>query len=137
MPMRGSREHIRRLKRLQGPEMVRFVGAALFEGGEAIQAEAQRLITTGSVSGKGHVRSRPGEPPNQEFGDLANNIETTHPEPLRVIVGSYAPHASPLEFGTSRMEARPYVVPARNNKRRAVVDKVERAVAYAVRRSGK
>jgi HK97 gp10 family phage protein len=137
MPMRGSREHIRRLKRLQGPEMVRFVGAALFEGGEAIQTEAQRLITTGSVSGKGHVPSLPGEPPNQDSGVLANNIETTQPEPLKVVVGSYAPYASPLEFGTSQMAARPYMVPARNNKRREVVDKVERAVAHAVRRSGK
>lgn len=136
MPMRGSKKHIQRLKRLQGAEVVRLVGQALFDGGEAIQVEAQRLISTGSVSGKNHVPSAPGEPPNYDSGVLSSSIETTHPAPLRVLVTSSAPYASPLEFGTSKMAERPYMRPARDNKRAEVVAKVEKAVSVAVRRSG-
>lgn len=136
MPLKGAEAHIRRLKKLQGREMVRLVGSALFVGGETIQTEAQRLISMGAVSGKGHVASAPGEPPNYDSGVLANNIETTHPEPLRVLVGSYAPYASPLQFGTSRMAARPYMDVARDNKRREVVALVQKAVKAAVKRSG-
>lgn len=137
MALRGSREHLRRLKRLQGPETVRLVGAALFAGGELTQTEIQRLISLGAVSGKGHVPSAPGEPPNYDSGVLSNNVETSHPAPLRVIVGSYAAHASPLEFSTSKMAARPSVGPGRDNKRREVVALVQRAVNVAVRRSGR
>lgn len=135
--MKGAKAHIARLKKLQGREAVRLVGQALFAGGEAIQVEAQRLISTGSVSGKAHVPSKPGEPPNYDSGVLSANIETTQPGPLRVRVTSKAPYASPLEFGTSKMAARPYMIPARNNKRREVVDMVQKAVSVAVKRSGR
>ncbi len=137
MPMKGAKEHIARLKKLQGREAVRLVGQALFAGGENIQTEAQRLISTGSVSGKGHVASAPGEAPNYDTGVLSANIETTQPEPLRVLVTSKAPYASPLEFGSSRMAERPYMRPARDNKRREVVDLVQEALSVAVKRSGR
>jgi HK97 gp10 family phage protein len=136
MPMIGAKKHIARLKRLQGREAVRLVGQALFAGGEAIQVEAQRLISTGSVSGKNHVPSAPGQPPNYDSGVLSSNIETIQVEPLRVQVRSNAPYASALEFGTSKMAERPYMRPARDNKRAEVVAKVQAAVAVAVRRSG-
>jgi HK97 gp10 family phage protein len=136
MPMIGAKKHIARLKRLQGREAVRLVGQALFAGGEAIQVEAQRLISTGSVSGKNHVPSAPGQPPNYDSGVLSSNIETIQVEPLRVQVRSNAPYASALEFGTSKMAERPYMRPARDNKRAEVVAKVQAAVSVAVRRSG-
>lgn len=137
MPLIGAKRHIDRLKRLQGREGVKLVGDALFVAGEAIQTEAQRLISTGSVSGKGHVPSKPGEPPMGDTGTLASNIETTQPGPLHVRVTSKAPYASPLEFGTSKMAERPYMRPARDNKRREVVDMVQKAVSVAVKRSGR
>lgn len=137
MGMKGARAHINRLKRLQGEETVRLVGQALFAGAETIQVEIQRLISEGAVSGAGHVRSLPGEPPNYEFGDLSRGVEATQIGPLHARVSSNAPHASPLEFSTSRMAARPSVIPARDNKRREVVDMVQKAVSVAVKRSGR
>jgi hypothetical protein len=136
MPMRGAKEHIRRLKRLQGAEGVRLVGRALFSAGEDIQTEAQRLISLGAVSGAAHVPSAPGEPPNYDTGVLSSNIETVQVEPLRVQVKSSAPYAGSLEFGSSKMAERPYMRPARDNKRAEVVAKVQAAVSVAVRRSG-
>ena len=76
MAMKGSRRHINRLKALSGSPMERAVGKVLFAGGELIQVEAQLSITRGSVSGKNHVPSKPGEPPNNDTGVLAGNIET-------------------------------------------------------------
>lgn len=136
MALKGSKQHLDRLRRLRGLQTVRLVGSALFAAGELIQTEAQRLISEGAVSGKNHVPSAPKTPPNYDTGVLSNNIETTHPEPLRVLVTSKAPYASPLEFGTSKMVERPYMRPARDRKRREVVAMVERAVRVAVKRSG-
>ncbi len=135
MPMKGRKAHIRRLQVLSGPDMVDEVDRALFAGGEAIQVEAQLSITRGAVSGAGHVPSKPGEPPNADTHTLANNIETTHKAPLVVEVASNAPYSAPLEFGSSRMAARPFMAPARDKMRPEVVALVTKAVNRAVKRS--
>lgn len=112
--------------------MVRFVGHALQSAGELIQREAQISITTGAASGRAHVPSRPGEPPNQDTGVLANNIETMLVAPLRVEVSSSAPYAAALEYGTSKMAERPYMRPAVEKKRKEVTALVRRAVDHAI-----
>lgn len=135
MPLKGARAHIRRLQKLSGPDTTRLVGQALFAGGEMIQTEAQISITRGAISGKGHVPSTPGQPPNQDTGTLSGNIETTQTGPLKVQVASNAPYSAPLEFGTSRMAARPFMVPARNKMRPEVQKLVQKALNRAVRNS--
>jgi len=129
----GAKAHAARLRRIRGPGMVRKVGSALFAAGQMIQVEAQTSITAGAVSGKSHVPSQPGEPPNQDTGVLANNIETTLEAPLLVHVSSNAPYAAELEFGTSKMAERPYMRPAVAKKRREAVQLVRRAVDSVVR----
>lgn len=133
--MIGGKAHVARLKKLAGEQMVRGVGKALFAGGEMIAVEAQIGITTGAVSGKTHVVSQPGDYPNQDTGVLGNNIETNQVAPLIVEVSSNAPYAAALEFGTSRMAARPHMRPARDAKRKEVEQLVKQAVASVVRRS--
>jgi HK97 gp10 family phage protein len=121
------------LRRLGGEQMVRRVGAALFAGGEIIRAEAAHLITEGAVSGKNHVPSLPGQPPNEDTGTLRSNIETTQVAPLRVEVSSNAPYAVALETGTSKMAERPYMAPATEHKRKEVIDLVRGAVNAAAK----
>ncbi|MEN6451679.1 MAG: HK97-gp10 family putative phage morphogenesis protein [Thermoguttaceae bacterium] len=133
--MIGAKAHIARLKKLSGPAMVREVGAALFAAGERIQVEAQIGISSGSVSGKNHTPSAPGEYPNQDTGVLANNIETTQVAPLVVEVSSNAPYSAALEFGTSKMAARPFMRPSRDAKMKEVEQLVRQAVARVVKRS--
>lgn len=123
-----------RLQRIASQETIRNVGAALFAGGEEIRAEASHMITEGAVSGKNHVPSLPGEPPNEDTGVLRTHIETTQPAPLHVEVSSNAPYASALEFGTSKTQARPYMQPATDRKRKEVVDLVQQAVSRAIKR---
>lgn len=132
----GSKAHAARLKRLTGPDAIRSVGKALFAAGERIQVSAQISITEGSVSGKGHVPSAPGTPPNNDTGRLANNIETTQAEPLKVIVSSNAPYAAAQEFGNSKLPERPYMRPAVARERKAVSELVKRAVHHVVTKGG-
>jgi HK97 gp10 family phage protein len=133
--MIGAKAHIARLRKLSGSDMERAVGKALFAAGEAIQVKAQVSITSGSVSGRNHVPSKPGEPPNQDTGTLANNIETVQLKPLLVEVSSNAPYSAALEFGSSKVAARPFMVPARDAKRKEAEQLVKNAVAAVVRRS--
>jgi HK97 gp10 family phage protein len=131
----GAKAHASRLRALTGPGMIRRVGAALMEAGKLIQVEAQVSITTGAVSGKNHVPSNPGEPPNQNWGTLGNNIEVVSVAPLKVEVSSNASYAAALEFGTSKMGERPYMRPATAKKRKEVVALVRGAVSSAIRSS--
>lgn len=101
-----------RLGNLSGPEAVRQMGAALFAAGQQIEVEAAHSITAGATSGKNHVPSSPGEPPNADTHVLDRSIETVQVAPLKVEVSANAPYAAALEFGTSKMQARPYMAPA-------------------------
>lgn len=130
MALRGADKHLARLQGLSGGAMEREVGRALFAGGNRIQVAAQISITSGAVSGSKHTPSLPGQPPNNDTGVLANNIETVQKAPLVVEVSSNAPYSSALEFGTSKMAARPFMAPARDAERQ----NVERLVGAAVRR---
>lgn len=106
--------------------------AALYVAGQQIEIEAERSITEGSISGKGHVPSLPGEPPNADTRLLDSSIETVlpnGPEGGRVHVESNAPYSTHLEFGTSKMAERPFMRPAAAKVR----SKVAPLVAAAIR----
>jgi hypothetical protein len=117
-----------------GPKAVRLVGQALFAGGELIRAEAAHLITENAISGKGHIVSKPYDPPNEDTGDLRIHIETVQLAPLQVEVSSNSGHAVPLEVGTSKMLPRPSMGPASRAKRKEVVALVQQAVNKALER---
>ncbi|MET3710410.1 HK97 gp10 family phage protein [Sphingomonas trueperi] len=119
-----------KLKRITSPEAKRQVGAALFAAGEEIEVAAALSITNGAVSGKGHVPSAPGEPPNADTHVLDRSIETNQVAPLRVEVSANAPYAVHLEFGTSKMAPRPFMAPALAAKRDDAAKLVARAVSH-------
>ena len=135
MGLRGVKAHTDRLKFMASPAVEKLVTQALFVGAETIAVAAQLSITLGAVSGKAHVPSKPGEPPNQDTGVLAGNIEATRAGRLKALVTSSADYAAALEFGTSRMAARPYMRPARDKKKAEVRDLVSKALKVAVRNS--
>ena len=58
-----------------------------------------------------HVASAPGESPAIDTGFLANSIQV-EADGLTASVGTNAEYAEHLEFGTSRMEPRPFFGPA-------------------------
>jgi HK97 gp10 family phage protein len=134
MPRITGKERVQaKLKGLRGEVAVRQVGAALFAGGEILRAEAAHMITEGAVSGKNHVPSRPGEPPNEDTGVLRTHIDVTQVAPLVVHVSSNAPYSAALERGTSRMAARPFMGPAARRTRKQITALVSKAVSRAVK----
>jgi HK97 gp10 family phage protein len=134
MTIKGAKAHTDRLKRMQArtpQEVVR----ALYAAGQEIEIEAEISITNGSISGKGHVPSLPGEPPNADTRVLDSNIETTVAANLvpTVHVTSNAPYSAALEYGTSKMAERPFMRPAVAKKRADVVRLVGAAVSLTTR----
>lgn len=135
MPKITGRERVAaRLEFMTSKQAVENVGRVLFWGADQIKAEARHLITEGSISGKNHVPSLPGEPPNRDTGVLDSHIEAVQTAPLRSEASSNAPYAVPLEAGTSKMAARPYMGPATRNKRKEIVEKVVEAVNQNTKR---
>lgn len=131
----GDKKHSDRLKAMAA-DTAREVVAKLYIAGQRIELDAERSITAGSVSGKNHVASAPGQPPNRDTGVLDGNIETTiaAQNPPTVLVSSNAPYAAALEFGTSRMAERPYMRPATARNRDDVVRAVGEVVSIVVKR---
>lgn len=133
MSVSGGKKHTDRLKRMASQATVERVGRALFRAGQLIQVEAQVSIRKGNGGGpKNHVVSKPGEIPNEEFGGLADNIETVQEAPLRVTVSSNAKYAIPLELGSSKMAARPYMKPAVAKKKDEATAYVRRVIQNAI-----
>lgn len=136
MPMKGARAHIRRLQALASDAGRKDIGQALFAAADAIRVEAQISITRGAVSGKGHVPSKPGEPPMNDTGVLAGYINVEHKSgTLRATVRSDAEYAAALEFGTSTVAARPYLRPARDKMKPEAKRLVEQAMNRVVKKS--
>jgi len=106
---------------------------ALYAAGQSIEIFAELSITRGSVSGKGHVPSKPGSPPSADTRLLDTSIDTIVVGPNRVDVVSSAPYSAALEFGTSKMEARPFMGPAARAKQAEAVDLIARAVKASAR----
>lgn len=114
--MRGAKKHGDRLKKLTSKRVIQIAGAIAYEGADMIRAEAFRMVSAGSISGAGHIPSKPGEAPNRDTGVLQANMESIQTGPLTAEFRSKAKYARALEFGTSKMAQRPHVRPARDSK---------------------
>lgn len=96
----------------------------VLRGTEAVREEATSLILDGPKTGRvyqrrgvKHQASAPGEAPASDTGNLVRNIQTeidTNNLVGRVNFGTE--YAAALEFGTEKMEARPFARPALANK---------------------
>lgn len=126
----GMKAHKARLSRIRGPAMIREIGKAIFVASDLLKVEAQISITTGAVSGANHVASTAPNPPNNDTGTLADGIVNQKTGPLTAETSSNADYGAALEFGTSKMAARPYMAPAAEKTR----PKAQRLVMAAVKR---
>lgn len=109
------------------------IGATLVHG-EAVQSIAKnpgggRVYVRGGVK---HEASLPGNPPAQDTGHLMQSImapaqagNLSHPIYEIVVVAKYA---KALEYGTRRVEARPFMRPALAKHKPEIVRRVARAV---------
>lgn len=91
------------------------IGPAITRGLTRAAAEAVEQIQE-SISESYPPESLPGMPPHVRTGALRRSVRIDSVEPNRVTIaiggsGSLVPYAQYLEFGTSEMEPRPFVVP--------------------------
>lgn len=114
-------------------EMRRQLSTAVYAIADNVKVDAQISITNGSVSGKGHVPSAPGQPPNNDTGLLADGIVIQRVDDLTAEVVSTAPYGADLELGTSKMEERPYMRPAAKANQARGVRRMEVAVEVALK----
>ena len=102
-------------------------------GGQLIRAEAIKSIQTGAKSGvmyqkynprREHRASAPGQAPASDTGNLVSKI-TVKQKSLNVVhVESNADYSSFLEYGTSKMEARPFMFPAFEKSKKPILNAV-------------
>lgn len=105
-----------------------------------VRATAVESISNGSPSGiiyqkynprRTHKASSPGEPPATDTGYLVNNIAVViDADGLGASIESRAAYSAALEFGTSQMQARPFMQPAIEENR----PKIARLMAELARR---
>lgn len=115
---KGPRDTARgRMRGYMSDPFVKAIGEALYEAADHYRAEASRAITTGSVSGKAHKPSKPGEPPMNDTGFLAKSLVVSQESPVVARVTATASYAGALEFGTSTIAERPFMRPTREKVR--------------------
>lgn len=121
------------LSALQDSLFQKDVGKALYAAADDVRAESRRSITAGSISGANHVPSDPGDPPNNDTGHLIATHETelVKWDHARVVVS--AEYAAALEFGNSRVLARPFLGPAT----RASASRMEKRLALGIRQAAR
>lgn len=128
----SARVHRNRLARMRNVKTASL--KKLYEAGEIIRKDAADSIKEGAISGPGHIPSAPGTPPNADTHELDKGIDVRiRSSRLTVDVVSTARYSAALEFGTSRMAARPFLRPAlQRNRNRVVIGQVQ-AVNEVVR----
>lgn len=134
--MKGRKQHIDRLKRLSGKQVIKAANRVVYVGADLVRAEAFNSISRGSVSGKNHVPSAPGEPPNRDTGVLQAHLVTENIKPLVAEVRSEAEYAGDLEFGSEDVAARPYMRPARDKEKPKIERLFAEQIGKLVKRSG-
>lgn len=82
---------------------------------------------TAAGNGYIHIASADGDAPNTDMGNLVNDTGVS-PKGIGFEVISGAAYSAALEFGTIRMSARPYMIPASEKSRRKVPKVLQSAV---------
>lgn len=131
----GADELGRRLKRLSQESQAK-VRRAVQATAAAVHADAVKSIQRGPASGlvyekyqprRSHQASAPGQPPQSDTGALASSIAMIL-RGMRAEVGTSLEYGKHLEFGTSEIKPRPWLVPAVERNRRDFAKAMREAV---------
>ena len=117
----------------------------LLGGGQLIRGEAIRSIQQGAKSGKTykkynptrtHKASAPGEAPASDTGFLVSNIRVKDQKDF-VEVRSEASYSKFLEYGTSKMLARPFMFPASEKSKPKIAEILFQKIKQSLDKFGK
>ena len=100
-------------------------------GGQLIRGEAVKSIQQGSKSGivyekynprRSHRASAPGEAPASDTGNLVSKIIVKQKTKDITNVESNANYSAFLEYGTSKMQPRPFMLPAFEKSKKPITE---------------
>jgi HK97 gp10 family phage protein len=106
-------------------------------GGQLIRTEAIKSIQTGAKSGimyqkynprREHRASAPGQAPASDTGNLVSKIIVKQKSKNITNVESNADYSAFLEYGTSKMEPRPFMLPAFEKSKKPIINAVLKRV---------
>ena len=115
----------------------------LGKAGMMVRNTAVQSILSGGKSGKvyekynprrTHKASAPGEAPASDTGNLVRNIRVVQENKDLIKVESNASYSQFLEFGTSKMLARPFLFPATERSRPKIAQAVFNRVVKEIKR---
>jgi HK97 gp10 family phage protein len=134
------------LKKLQNldTESKKSINAEIFKAVNKMKNSTIDAIQTPSEGraykrrGKTHIASKPGEAPNIDTGILLKSIiADISPNIFTGIMGvrnrEALKYALYLEFGTSKMAARPFLKPSFNKHKKEAKEKILNAIKQALR----
>jgi HK97 gp10 family phage protein len=113
MTVRGGAELQRNLNRLAGAERRRAQQDGLEAGARIVETYAKLLVPV-------------------DTGTLKGSIMVDEVTPVQAIIAPHTDYAEHVEFGTSRMEAQPYMRPALDEHEAEIVQAVRDTVAAFV-----
>jgi HK97 gp10 family phage protein len=135
----GGKELQAALQNMQG-QLASEVSKAVTGTALELRGDVIKRINRGPASGRvyqkynprrTHQASAPGQAPASDTGRLANSIFFDTRGPLTAVVGSNVVYALYLEYGTTRMAARPFFRPAVEAIRPKLQSRLEAAVRKA------
>lgn len=113
MTVRGGEQLRRNLDRLAGAERRRAQQDGLEAGARIVETHSKILCPV-------------------DTGFLRNSITVDEVTPVQAVIAPHTDYAEHVEFGTSRMEAQPYMRPALDEHENEIVQAVRDTVAAFV-----
>ena len=110
-------------------------------GAQLIRGEAIKSIQTGAKSGvmyqmynprREHRASAPGQAPASDTGNLVSKIIVKQKTKNITNVESNAEYSAFLEYGTSKMQPRPFMLPAFEKSKKPILDATFRRVVRKI-----
>jgi HK97 gp10 family phage protein len=123
----------------------RRVQRAIATSGNLVRNDAIKSIQNSTGGGitykkynpnRKHNASAAGQAPNTDTGFLVSNIFLTYSvDKLTAFVTSRAKYSAALEFGTSKMKERPFMVPALEQNKKKIRKLIDKALSKMQRGS--
>ena len=139
--LEGSQDLQTALRRMSD-DIKDAVGKEVVATAVELRSDVVKSIQRGPASGvvyekynprRTHQASAPEQPPMSDTGRLANSITFDRQGKLTAVVGSALNYAPWLEYGTSRMAARPFFRPAVERIKPLFIGRLEGIIKGAAR----
>lgn len=113
-------------------DMLKLAEADVLDSADKLKETMVKSIASGAKSGNTYTRngmshqsSAPGQPPANDTGNLVESIKVEKKKDFS-IVKIDADYAGYLEYGTSKMRPRPFILPAITKIKKALMSKLKR-----------